>query len=117
MGRPARTVTWLGWMMLWSAVHAQQTPPAAFIRKVALNIPSQPVADAILELAQQSGLTIMIESQLGRDVKAPALTGSYSTAEALKRILPQALHTVYLDSKTVAVMASPEPAVASAPIA
>src|SRR5882757_1803636 len=113
-----RRALWLGLlMMLSNAVHAQQTPPAAFIQKVTLNIPSQPVADAIRELGQQSGLTIIIESQLGRDVKAPAVIGSFSTAEALKRLLPKALHTVYLDSKTVAVMATPEPAVANAPTA
>jgi outer membrane receptor protein involved in Fe transport len=92
--------------MFTSVAIAQQAPPAAFVQKVSLNIPAQPVADAIRQLGQQSGLTIVIESQLGRDVKAPALIGSYSTVEALRRILPKQLHTEYLDPKTVAVMAS-----------
>jgi len=105
-----RRVLGLGLLMtVSSAVIAQQVPPAAFAQKVALNIPAQPVADAIGELGQQSGLTIVIESQLGRDVKAPALVGLYTTEEALRRILPNQLHTEYLDSKTVAVMSGTAP--------
>jgi iron complex outermembrane recepter protein len=110
-----RRALWLGLLMtLSSVVVAQQAPPPAFVQNVSLNIPSQPIASAIRELGQQSGLTIVIESQLGRNVKSPALVGSYTIAEALQRILPKALHTEYLDQKTVAVMAS-QPTAANLP--
>jgi iron complex outermembrane recepter protein len=113
-----RRALWLGVLTVFSsAAVAQQIPPSAFVQKVTLNIPSQPIASAIRELGQQTGLTIVIDSQLGRDVKAPALIGSYTTVEALRRILPKALHTEYLDQKTVAVMASAPPTASAAPSA
>lgn len=111
-----RRVGWFGlFTMLTSAAVAQQAPPpAAFVQKVTLNIPSQPIATAIRELCQQTGLTIVIESALGRDAIAPSLVGSYTPAEALQRILPKDLHTEYLDQKTAAVMAAP-PTTANTP--
>src|SRR6266478_6885298 len=101
-----RSPVWLALLvLLTAAANAQQSPPPAFIQKVALNIASQPVADALSELGRQTGLGIVVYSSLGRGVTAPKLEGQYTPAEALARILtPAGLHAEYLDEKTVAVV-------------
>ncbi len=103
-----RSPVWLALLvLLTAAANAQQSPPPAFIQKVALNIASQPVADALSELGRQTGLGIVVYSSLGRGVTAPKLEGQYTPAEALARILtPAGLHAEYLDEKTVAVLES-----------
>lgn len=88
----------------------QQTAPHSVEKvvpssqKVSFDIASQPVADALTALAQQSGLTIMLASGVNGDVVTPALRGEYTAEEALTRMLgPTGLRAEYLDAKTVKV--------------
>jgi len=86
------------------AAWAQQGPPDPFTRKVTLDIPAQPLADALRALGEQSGIAVLIQSQIGLE-NAPALKGSYTPNEALQRLLAATgLHYEYLDPKTVAVL-------------
>jgi hypothetical protein len=74
-------------------------------RKMEFHIASQPVTQALMELGRQSGLTIVMSSDLARGSVAPALDGRYTFDEALRRILAATgLHVEYLDKRSVAVL-------------
>jgi len=93
--------------MLTAAAVGEQPPPEAVVQKVALNIESQPVGDALNELGRQTGLVIIVYSSVGRGVNAPRITGKLTPEHALDRILANTgLRYEYLDAKTVAVLSS-----------
>lgn len=72
------------------------------------DVAAQPLGDALQELGRQSGLTVMVASELVRGRMAPAVKGEYTAEEALGRLLEASgLHAEYLDPHTVAVRASP----------
>ena len=51
-----RTPVWVALLVMLTAVaNAQQSPPPAFVQRVALNMASQPVADALSELYRAAG--------------------------------------------------------------
>jgi iron complex outermembrane receptor protein len=52
-----------------------------------LNIPAEPLEDALNDLAQQSGLQILFSSSLVTRLSAPPLKGSLTVEEALRRLL------------------------------
>jgi outer-membrane receptor for ferric coprogen and ferric-rhodotorulic acid len=52
-----------------------------------IHIPSQPLADALQELAHQGDVQIIFFSSLTADLNAPALDGRYSISDALERLL------------------------------
>lgn len=79
---------------------AQETPSGAMNFEIA----AQPLSEALTALGAQSGLTIIVETELSRGIQATALSGRYTPDEALRRLLePAGLKAEYLDSKTVAV--------------
>jgi len=102
----ARRSFWLVPLALLAAsAFAQQTPPASVVQKVTLHIDPQPVGDALSEFGRQTGLTVMIQSAVGRGVTSPRLEGQYTPASALDQLLAHTgLHYEYLDAKTVAVL-------------
>lgn len=64
----------------------QQAAPAAPSARN-FNIPAQPLADALVVFARQSGLEVDIDSDLARDLQAPAVAGAMRADEALARLL------------------------------
>ncbi len=80
-----------------------QTPEAA-APKVNFYIKQQPMGAALTAFGEQSGLTVIVESKLGRGLTSQPLSGLYTADEALRRILePAGLIAEYLDSKTVLI--------------
>lgn len=51
------------------------------------NIPAQPLTDAIIAWSAQSNYVVLIEDDLTAGVRSPALTGAFSSFEALDRLL------------------------------
>src|SRR5437588_109634 len=102
-----RLVRFALFLMLTGVASGRQSlsPSLSFTQKVVLNIPAQPIVDALRELGRQTGLGIAVYSSLGRVANATRLQGEYTPAEALERILaPAGLRAEYLDDKTVAVV-------------
>src|SRR5262245_14111308 len=64
--------------------HANE-PPAP--RVITLNIKGQPIGDALSELARQSGLQIVLYTEVGRGVSGPRLIGRYTAQGALDKLL------------------------------
>lgn len=54
---------------------------------VAVNIPSQPLGNALVALGQQSGLQILYQSDLVNGLRAPAVQGEMEPTVALQRLL------------------------------
>jgi len=81
-----------------------QEPPTDPPHRVSIDIPSQPVADALTTLGKQTGLTIIIDFAVGSGVVTRSIVGDFTPDEALKKLLaPTGLKAEYLDAKIVAV--------------
>src|SRR4051812_16396384 len=97
------TPFWLAPALLIAATAVAQQPsplPTSIAQKVSLHIESQPVGDALYEFAQQSGLSVMIQSAIGQGLMSPRLYGEYTPTSALERLLAHTgLHYEYLDAK------------------
>ncbi len=77
----------------------------ARIDKLNLNIQAKPLDEALGDLAQESGLHIMLYSELSQGITCPAIRGSLTADEALKLMLAHTnLRFEYLDPQTVAVL-------------
>lgn len=71
---------------------------------VTLEIPAQPLSDALNAFAQQSGLQILFHAEAGQELTAPALTGMFTPVAALQRLLENtALEYEFVDERTVAI--------------
>lgn len=80
---------------------------AKLSQKISFNIEPQSVGSALTAFGKQSGLAIVMESQLSRGLKAQEVVGSFTAEEALSRILAgTSLRVVHLDSKTVQITSS-----------
>jgi len=97
---------WLTPLVVLTAIApAQQQIPTSVAQTVILHIAPQPVGDALSEFGRQTGLTIMIQSVVGRGLISPRLEGEYTPSSALDQLLAHTgLHYEYLDAKTVAVL-------------
>jgi len=73
------TMTWLG-----AGTAAAQQPDQ---QRIEVDIPAQPLDQAVTELARQAGLAIGGNAALLRGKQAPALDGEYTPREALDRLL------------------------------
>jgi len=70
-------------------------------------IPAQPLSRALRSLAEQAGLQIAYETAIAMDAMAPALSGSMTTEEALRRLLAgSGLSYAFTGTNTVAVLAA-----------
>ncbi|MDQ7957742.1 MAG: TonB-dependent siderophore receptor [Pseudomonadota bacterium] len=65
--------------------YAQQPPPGG--GAVALSQPAQPLGAALNALAARTGLLVGVDAELVRGRQAPALEGSFTPVEALRRLL------------------------------
>jgi iron complex outermembrane receptor protein len=71
-----------------------------------LDIPSQPVGDALSRLAEAARLQIVFYSEVAAGVMAPRLVGSYTIRDALDRLLAETpLEYEFLSEQTVSVRA------------
>jgi len=97
-------VSGIGIMPARSVCAQQATVPEAFGRKLALNIPTQALDGALRALGEQSGLTVVVQSDLAGEF-APELKGSFTPSDALNKLLAHTgLRFEYLDAKTIAVL-------------
>jgi len=63
-------------------LHAQPTP-----QPIKINIPAQPLGEAITQLALQAGVWIGVDANLVADKQAPAVQGSYTPDQAIMQLL------------------------------
>jgi iron complex outermembrane receptor protein len=71
---------------------------------ITLDIKRQPLGDALNELARQSGLQIVLYTQVGEGVSAPTLLGKYTAVSALEKLLNgTALDYQFINPRTVAI--------------
>jgi len=61
--------------------------PPAQAAKPALDIPAQPLADALSALSLQSGTPLLYEGDLAKNVRSPAVKGDYTADAALDKML------------------------------
>src|SRR5882762_5603244 len=79
---------------------AKDPPPAT----VTLHIAAQSVGDALSEFAKQSGLQVVLYTEVAQGLVAPALEGTFTSLEALGRILAGTnLEYEFINPHTVAV--------------
>lgn len=60
---------------------------AVATQKIALNIPAQPLSDALNSLAHQSNVQVVFYSNLGQGLTAQRLEGTFTVREALDQLL------------------------------
>jgi iron complex outermembrane receptor protein len=81
---------------------AQQAAPAVSVYH--FSIPAEPLGDALSQLAQQTGLQVMIASKLTDGVKSHELNGTFSAEEALQKLLANTgLQFQFVNPRTVAI--------------
>ena len=64
-----------------------QTASSTSVAGRAFDIPAQPLAGALAQFGQQSGLQVSVDGALVRDLQAPAVAGVMRPEEALRRLL------------------------------
>jgi outer membrane receptor protein involved in Fe transport len=90
-----------------SSLALAQTPstPPDPGRAIALNLPSQPLEDALVEFSRETGLRVMLYTELGRGIISPKVAGTFTPAAALELLLRDAaLRFQFLDAQTVEVL-------------
>ena len=96
----------VGAALLWATAGAQ-SPGAAGVKN--LSIPAEPLANALNDLAQQSGLQVMFASELVARLRSPEVKGSLTATEALKRLLTNTgLRFEFVNPHTITIV-GPEP--------
>ncbi len=88
-----------------AALHADRpSAGTAATSTLTLHIDPQPLSDALSAFAQQSGLQVVFFSEVGKDLRSPRLTGTYSPGEALKQLLANtSLDYTFIDKRTIAI--------------
>ncbi len=72
---------------------------------VVFNMPEQPLEGALAQLAIAADIKLVYYTEVGAGLRAPAVIGKYTAAQALERILgATGLHAEYLDERTVAIL-------------
>src|SRR5580704_18911715 len=96
----------VGAAVLWATAGAQ-SPSTADIKN--LSIPAEPLANALNDLAQQSGLQVMFASELVARLKSPEVKGALTATEALQRLLTNTgLRYEFVNPHTITIV-GPEP--------
>src|SRR6202046_3378094 len=97
----------VGAAMLWASAAAQSPSAAASVKN--LSIPAEPLANALNDLAQQSGLQVMFASELVARLKSPEVKGGLPAPEALRRLLTNTgLRYEFVNPHTITIV-GPEP--------
>jgi len=77
---------------------------AALDTPILFSIPAQPLADALAQFAQQTGLQLIVPTGLVKGLKAPPIFGSLRPAQCLRRLLePSGLAYQLINDRTVAI--------------
>ncbi len=78
-----------GSLLLWPSQALAQHIPASSSGTVVLELSmaAQPLGAALNQLAQQSQLTLLVDSRLLQGLQAPALQGPYTLRDALQQLL------------------------------
>src|SRR5580658_10328908 len=96
----------VGAAMLWASA-AAQSPSAVSVKN--LSIPAEPLANALNDLAQQSGLQVMFASELVARLKSPEVKGTLTATEALQRLLMNTgLRYEFVNPHTITIV-GPDP--------
>lgn len=74
---------------------------------VSFDLPAQPLAQTLKQIAAQDGLTLLVDSQLVAGKSAPAVKGSFEATDALRQVLAGSGLTLRIDGNTVLVEAAP----------
>jgi iron complex outermembrane recepter protein len=98
----------VGAVVLWATATASaQSPAAANVKN--LSIPAESLANALNDLAQQSGLQVMFPSELVARLRSPEVKGSLTATEALQRLLTNTgLRFEFVNPHTITIV-GPEP--------
>lgn len=95
---------WLGICLIALAFGAAADALPPRIGMVTLDIRSQPIGDALNEFGQQSGIQILLYSEVANDLTGPALVGAFTADEALMRLLSNTgLTYSRINERTVAI--------------
>ncbi|WP_165793651.1 TonB-dependent receptor [Hyphococcus luteus] len=97
------------------AAEAARSDTQALVRgesvKIEWNIPAQPLTEALIAWSEQSNYVILIQDDLAAGVQSRALIGSYTSFEALERLLsPSTLTYKIRNDKTLVVTPRLQPA-------
>jgi iron complex outermembrane recepter protein len=98
----------LGAVVLWTAAGAQAPSQVP----INVSIPAGPLPDALNELAQQMGLQVLFPSKLVAQLRSPAVKGSLTAEEVLRRLLANTglrFEFVNLHTVTLLGVESPDP--------
>lgn len=71
---------------------------------VTINIPAQPLAEALKQYAKQSGKNIVFDNSLAKGKLAPAVKGNYDEGQVLKKILENSGLEATVEDNTIVVM-------------
>jgi iron complex outermembrane recepter protein len=94
----------VGAAVLWATASATAQSPAAANAKN-LSIPAEPLANALNDLAQQSGLQVMFPSELVARLRSPEVKGSLTATEALQRLLTDTgLRFEFVNPHTITIL-------------
>jgi iron complex outermembrane receptor protein len=98
-GMNCRAFSLIALILIGEAALARANEPTTHI-----DIPSQPLAAALRQFADQTGLQIAVETSITVGKIAPAVKGELSNQDALEKLLKgKGLIYRFLDSRTVAV--------------
>jgi outer membrane receptor for Fe3+-dicitrate len=70
---------------------------------VTINIPAQPLSEALKQYAKQSGKNIVFDNSLAKGKLAPAVKGNYDEGQALKKILENSGLEATVEDNTIVV--------------
>jgi catecholate siderophore receptor len=72
---------------LFAAAPAPAPVPSDTTRPIRFHLPAQPLTDALGEFARQAGVRVEADLAAAAGTRSRAVTGSYTAAEALRRLL------------------------------
>jgi iron complex outermembrane receptor protein len=85
-------------------------PPSAAVETAQrFDIPAQPLADALLQFSEESGVKVFFSSDTAKHLKTAGVSGSYTPAQALNRLLAEN-DLDYRYTQAGAVTIEPKPA-------
>jgi outer membrane receptor protein involved in Fe transport len=83
-------------------------PRQPVTERMDLVIPAMPVGSALNEFGRQTGLHIVMDAEVTRNLQSKSVEGSFSVEGALKRLLAETgLRYEYLDPQTIAIRREP----------
>lgn len=109
MNGVTQAARYTGALAAFAAVFSVGAAEPAPSRTLLLEIDRQPIGDALNELARQSGLQIVLYSDLADGLSAPSLVGNYTVRSALDALLHGTpLKYEFVNDRTVAVESKAE---------